>query len=96
MNRKLVGKKKFDEEVDEIIFNNQDTLFMAVVGRYLYIYELPKTTENIMVEPFMLLKKINVKVNKSIYKVKFSEDGRYIIYVSDKSLIRIMPLFPYE
>jgi periodic tryptophan protein 2 len=93
---KTLGEKKFKDKISHICFSNNNRLFFVVSGKYIYIYEKPPSGSNVLLEPFLLVKKYNSKANETISALSLTSDDRYFIYAADDNVVRITSILPFK
>ncbi len=91
---KTLGSKKFKDKVSHLIFANNNRFFIVGSGRYIYVYEKPASGSNVMLEPFLLIKKFGTRSSESITALTLTADDRYFVYAGDDNVVRITGVFP--
>ena len=90
---KALGSKKFKHKITHLGFSHNNKFFYVVSGRYVFFYERPDNLNNVLLEPFFLLKKYNSKASKQIMSLRLTSDDSNMIYASDDYIIRFQPIF---
>lgn len=95
-SEKTLGSKKFKDKVSHMGFSNNNAFFYVVSGRYVFIYERPESLTNILLEPFLQVKKYNSKASRQISAMKLTADDACMIYAADDNIVRVQPVFNSE
>jgi len=91
---KTLGSKKFKDKISHLIFANNNRFFIIGSGRYIFVYEKPASGSNVLLEPFLLIKKFGTRSSESITALTLTADDRYFIYSGDDNIVRITGVFP--
>ena len=89
-----IGQKTFSEKISKIEFSKNNKIFFIISSKFVYIYKKPENINNVLLEPFFLIKKYNSKSKKKIFAFKLGPNSTSMILANDDNILRIVPIFP--